>query len=147
MKKDDCLCSFIISWILLLRGSNHAQATTEDLCLVHALKENVQTDWAAAIFENMLKVTRLESASLPYSVFISKEEAVRSSSTPFKPHSKFEKTHHVTAIKEKLQIYESDDGSEEAKEDKESEEESEADESDDNILLREIKKTKQKRRI
>lgn len=54
------------------RGSNHTQATIEDLCLLYALKENIQTDWPAAISENMLKVTRLESAMLPYYVFISK---------------------------------------------------------------------------
>ncbi|WVY89456.1 hypothetical protein V8G54_034970 [Vigna mungo] len=64
-----CLHYFMI---LMPRGSNHAQATTEDLCLLHALKENIQTDRAVAISKNMLKTTRLESASLSYSVFISK---------------------------------------------------------------------------
>ncbi|KOM48181.1 hypothetical protein LR48_Vigan07g188500 [Vigna angularis] len=72
MKKDDCLCAFIISWILMPRGSNHAQTTTEDLCLLKSFRENIQVDWAAVISENMLKITRLESASLPYCVFISK---------------------------------------------------------------------------
>ncbi|KOM49360.1 hypothetical protein LR48_Vigan08g018700 [Vigna angularis] len=72
MKKDDRLCVFVISWILMPRGSNHAQATTEDLCLLKVIKENVQVDWPAAISENMLKVTRLESAMLPYCVFISR---------------------------------------------------------------------------
>ncbi|KOM27172.1 hypothetical protein LR48_Vigan404s002300 [Vigna angularis] len=72
MKKDDRLCAFVISWILMPRGSNHAQATIEDLCLLKALKENIQVDWAAVVSENMLKVTRLESASLPYCMFISK---------------------------------------------------------------------------
>ncbi|KOM58046.1 hypothetical protein LR48_Vigan11g107900 [Vigna angularis] len=51
---------------------NHAQATTEDLLLLKALKENIQVDWPAAISDNMLKVTRLESAKLSYCVFISK---------------------------------------------------------------------------
>ncbi|XP_047161390.1 uncharacterized protein LOC124831443, partial [Vigna umbellata] len=59
MKKDD-------------RGSNNTQATTEDLYLLKAIKENIQADWPAAISENMLKVTRLESTMLPYRVFISK---------------------------------------------------------------------------
>lgn len=72
MKKDDRLYAFITLWILMPRGSNHTQATIEDLCLLYALKENIQTDWPAAISENMLKVTRLESAMLPYYVFISK---------------------------------------------------------------------------
>ncbi|KOM54826.1 hypothetical protein LR48_Vigan10g071800 [Vigna angularis] len=72
MKKDDKLVVFIISWILLPRGGNHAQATTEDLLLLKALKDNIQVDWPAAISENMLKVTRLESTKLPYCVFISK---------------------------------------------------------------------------
>ncbi|KOM43576.1 hypothetical protein LR48_Vigan05g118100 [Vigna angularis] len=72
MKKDDRLAIFVISWILMSRGSNHAQATTEDLYLLKAIKENILVDWLAAIFDNMLKVTRLESAMLPYCVFISK---------------------------------------------------------------------------
>ncbi|WVY92733.1 hypothetical protein V8G54_031821 [Vigna mungo] len=42
MKKDDRLAVFVISWILMPRGSNHAQATTEDLYLLKALKENIQ---------------------------------------------------------------------------------------------------------
>ncbi|KOM48156.1 hypothetical protein LR48_Vigan07g186000 [Vigna angularis] len=72
MKKNDRLVVFIISWILLPTGGNHDQATTEDLLLLKALKDNIQVDWPAAISENMLKVTRLESAKLPYCVFISK---------------------------------------------------------------------------
>lgn len=72
MKKDDRLVVFIILWILMPRGSNHAQATTEDLYLLKALKEDIQVDWLATIFDNMLKVTRLEFAKLPYCVFISK---------------------------------------------------------------------------
>ncbi|KOM34569.1 hypothetical protein LR48_Vigan02g071900 [Vigna angularis] len=65
------LC-FIITWILLQRGSNNAQVTTDDICLIHVLKENIQTDLAVTIYDNMLKETRLECASLPYAFFISK---------------------------------------------------------------------------
>lgn len=72
MKKDDRLAIFIISWILMPKGSNHAQATTEDLYLLKALNKNIQVDWPAAISNNMLKVTRLEYAKLPYFVFIPK---------------------------------------------------------------------------
>ncbi|WVZ14809.1 hypothetical protein V8G54_012375 [Vigna mungo] len=72
MKIDDQLVVFVISWILMPRGSNHAQATIEDLYLLKVIKENIQVDWPAAISDNLLKVTRLESAMLPYCVFISK---------------------------------------------------------------------------
>ncbi|BAT74736.1 hypothetical protein VIGAN_01247800 [Vigna angularis var. angularis] len=72
MKRDDHLCTFVIAWILLLRGSNHAQLTTVDICIIHALKKNIQTASAAAIADNMIKVTRQDVASLPYVVFISK---------------------------------------------------------------------------
>ncbi|KOM48321.1 hypothetical protein LR48_Vigan07g202500 [Vigna angularis] len=72
MKKDDRLAVFFISWILMSRGSNHAQETTEDLYLLKAIRENIQADWPAAISDNMLKVTKFESAMLPYCVFISK---------------------------------------------------------------------------
>ncbi|WVY95063.1 hypothetical protein V8G54_034151 [Vigna mungo] len=63
MKKDDRLAVFVISWTL---------ATTEDLYLLKAFKENIQVDWPAAISDNMLKVTRLESAMLSYCVFLSR---------------------------------------------------------------------------
>ncbi|KOM57631.1 hypothetical protein LR48_Vigan11g066400 [Vigna angularis] len=72
MKKDDGLVVFFLSWILMPRGSNDANATTEDLYLLKAFKENIQVNWPATILDNMLKVTRLESAMLPYCVFISK---------------------------------------------------------------------------
>ncbi|WVZ03628.1 hypothetical protein V8G54_024434 [Vigna mungo] len=42
MKKDDRLIVFIISWILMPKGSNHAHETTEDLYLLKALKEKIQ---------------------------------------------------------------------------------------------------------
>lgn len=44
MKRDDRLCAYVISWILLPRGSNHAQLTTEDIFIIYALKSNIQTD-------------------------------------------------------------------------------------------------------
>ncbi|KOM57961.1 hypothetical protein LR48_Vigan11g099400 [Vigna angularis] len=72
MKKDDRLAVFVISRILMPIGSNHAQDTTEDLYLLKAFKENIQVNWPTTISDNMLKVTRLESAMLPYCVFISK---------------------------------------------------------------------------
>ncbi|KOM49589.1 hypothetical protein LR48_Vigan08g041600, partial [Vigna angularis] len=72
IKRDNRLCAFVIAWIFLPRGSNHAQLTTKDICLIHVQKQNIQTDWAAAILDNMIKVTRLDAASIPYAVFISK---------------------------------------------------------------------------
>ncbi|KOM55922.1 hypothetical protein LR48_Vigan10g181400 [Vigna angularis] len=72
MKKDDNLYAFVIAWILFPSGSNHAQLTIEDICIIHALKENIQTDWAATILINMIKLTRLDVTCLPYVVFISK---------------------------------------------------------------------------
>ncbi|KOM43326.1 hypothetical protein LR48_Vigan05g093000 [Vigna angularis] len=118
MMKDDRLEIFVISWILMPKGSNHTQATTEDLYLLKAFKENIQVNWPAAISDNMLKVTRLESAKLSYCVFISKilihfgvdyideskgwrfmdevtedgDEVGQSSSIPYRARSKFERT-------------------------------------------------------
>ncbi|KOM25542.1 hypothetical protein LR48_Vigan115s001200 [Vigna angularis] len=104
--------------------------------------------WAVAFFFPS-QLDPLEFASLPYCVFISKVLL------PFGVECVNESMHSLTilcrsinqdivAIKEKLQIDGSEDGSEEAEE---SEEESEADEIDvDDMLLRKMKKTKQKRR-
>lgn len=72
MKINDRLGAFVISWILMPRGGNRAQVTTGDMFLLKALKENIQVNWPTTIFDNILKVTRLDSAKLPYCVFISK---------------------------------------------------------------------------
>jgi len=45
MKIDDRVLAFILAWILVPRGSNHAQLNIEDILLMHALKERIQVDW------------------------------------------------------------------------------------------------------
>ncbi|WVZ10216.1 hypothetical protein V8G54_014746 [Vigna mungo] len=72
MKRDDRLYAFVIAWILFPIGSNHAQLTTEVICLLHALKEDISIDWVTIISDNMTKITRLDVSSLPYGVFIAK---------------------------------------------------------------------------
>ncbi|KOM50196.1 hypothetical protein LR48_Vigan08g102300 [Vigna angularis] len=89
MKRDYCLCAFVIAWILLPRGDNHAQLTTEDVCIIHLLKENIQTNWETSISDNMIKLTRLEATSLPYVVFV------------FKVHHYF----HIDCVEESCETY------------------------------------------
>ncbi|WVZ26211.1 hypothetical protein V8G54_004755, partial [Vigna mungo] len=42
---DERLCAFVLAWILLPSGGNHAQLTTEDVYIIHALKAKIQIDW------------------------------------------------------------------------------------------------------
>lgn len=72
MKRDDRLCTFVLTWIVLPRGSNHAQLTIEDICLIHALKGKIHTNQPYVVSDNMIKGTRLPMASLPYVVFLSR---------------------------------------------------------------------------
>ncbi|KOM48468.1 hypothetical protein LR48_Vigan07g217200 [Vigna angularis] len=72
MKRDERLCAFVIAWILLPRSGNHAQLTTEDVYLIHALKGRIQTDWTVAVSAHMIKVSKQRIDSLPYTVFLSK---------------------------------------------------------------------------
>ncbi|KOM34646.1 hypothetical protein LR48_Vigan02g079600 [Vigna angularis] len=39
LKKNERLCAFIIAWILLPRGGNHAKLSTKDVYLLHALRD------------------------------------------------------------------------------------------------------------
>lgn len=50
LKRDYRLCTFVIAWILLPRGGNHAQLTIEDEYLLHALKGRLQTNWTVVVF-------------------------------------------------------------------------------------------------
>ncbi|WVY91817.1 hypothetical protein V8G54_037331 [Vigna mungo] len=59
MERDNKLCAFVLVWNLLPRGSNHAQLTTKDICLIHALKGQIHTDWIEVISDNLIKTTRL----------------------------------------------------------------------------------------
>lgn len=71
-KRDGRLCAFVISWILLPRGGNNAQLTTEDVYLLHDLMGRLKTFWTTTICDHMVKISKQNMASLPYVVFLSR---------------------------------------------------------------------------
>lgn len=72
IKMDERLISYVIAWILVPRGNNHAQLTIDDLLMLHALKKGIQVDWSAIVVDKILKTRRMLDFQLPYAVFITK---------------------------------------------------------------------------
>ncbi|BAT82061.1 hypothetical protein VIGAN_03200500 [Vigna angularis var. angularis] len=70
LKRDDRLCAFVIAWILLPRGGNHAQLTIEDVYLLHALKGRLETDWTVVVCDHMVKISKQNMANLRYAAFL-----------------------------------------------------------------------------
>lgn len=58
LRKDERVCASAITWILLPRGEDHTQLTTEDVYLLQALRAKIQTNWTSVIRNHMIKVTR-----------------------------------------------------------------------------------------
>lgn len=57
---------FCVAWIILPRGGNHAQLTTKDVYLTHALRSKIQTDWIAVVSDHMIKILKQQIHHLPY---------------------------------------------------------------------------------
>ncbi|KOM40961.1 hypothetical protein LR48_Vigan04g115900 [Vigna angularis] len=95
MKKDDCLCAFIITWILLPRGINHAQV------LLHFNVDCVVESCETYSKRNIIDKISLHHMSLQHGPdgWTFKDEnqdaegeaPTGSSAASFKPKSEFEK--------------------------------------------------------
>ncbi|KOM25721.1 hypothetical protein LR48_Vigan176s001700 [Vigna angularis] len=72
LKRDERLCAFMIARIILSRGGNHAQLTTKDVNLLHALCVKVPTNWISVVSDHMTKITKQQVYHLPYVVFINR---------------------------------------------------------------------------
>ena len=72
VKLNERMLHYVIVWILVARGTNHAQLTKEDILLMYGFLNNVSIDWPSIILDNMFKAIRLSSFALPYAVFVSK---------------------------------------------------------------------------
>ncbi|KOM57415.1 hypothetical protein LR48_Vigan11g044800 [Vigna angularis] len=72
LRKEECLCACMITWILLPRGEDRSILNCEDVYLLYALQTSAQTYWSLVISDYMLKFAKQKEYHLPYGVFISK---------------------------------------------------------------------------
>nr|KYP33566.1 hypothetical protein KK1_045576 [Cajanus cajan] len=72
MKKNSCLISFIIAWMLKPRLHNHAQMSRDDILLMHVIKKKIKIDWVSIINDCMWKARWKEDGTIPYALLLSK---------------------------------------------------------------------------
>jgi len=71
LKLDERLITFIVSWIITPRGSNHSTISEEDLVLIYCIMNKVKINWIHTIKEHMQKSKRLCDFHYPYAILIS----------------------------------------------------------------------------
>ncbi|KOM43102.1 hypothetical protein LR48_Vigan05g070600 [Vigna angularis] len=72
LTKEESLCAYVITWILLPRGEDQYLLNGEDVYLLYALQTGTPIDWSFVIDDYMLKFAKQKEYHLPYGVFISK---------------------------------------------------------------------------
>jgi len=72
LKLNERLISFIVTWMLTPRGSNHSVLIEEDLVYIYCIMNKVKINWIHIIKEHMQKSMRLSDYHYPYTILISK---------------------------------------------------------------------------
>ena len=72
LKLDERLITFIVSWIITPRESNHFTVSEEDLLLIYCIMNKVKINWIHTIKDHMQKSIRLSEFHYPYAILISK---------------------------------------------------------------------------
>ena len=72
LKLDERLITFIVSWIITPRGSNHSTLSKRDMLMIYCIMNKVKINWIHTIKEHMQKATRLSDFHYPYAILISK---------------------------------------------------------------------------
>ena len=72
LRLNERLITFIVSWMLTPRGSNHSILADEDLVPIYCLMNKVKINWIHIIKEHMQKSIRISDYHYPYAVLISK---------------------------------------------------------------------------
>jgi len=72
LKLNERNITFIVSWMLTPRGSNHYVLIEEDLVLICCIMKNIKVNWIHVFKEHMQKFTRLSDYHFPYVVLIYK---------------------------------------------------------------------------
>ena len=72
LNAKDKILVYLITYILTLRSSNHAQVIDDDLQIVYGLKSGIKMNWVRLIENIMLKSHRLVDYEFPYVVLVSR---------------------------------------------------------------------------
>ena len=72
MKLNERIVAFIVSWMLIPRGSNHFVLTEEDLVLIYCIMNKIKIIWIHIIKEHMKNSMRLSDYHYPYVILILK---------------------------------------------------------------------------
>ena len=69
---EDRMLVYLITYILILRSSNHAQVMDDDLHIVYGLKSSIKMNWVLLIEDIMLKSCHLVDYEFPCVVLASR---------------------------------------------------------------------------
>ena len=72
MKLNERIITFIVSWMLTPRESNHSVLTEEDLVLFYCIINKIKIIWINMFKEHMQKSMRLSDYHYPHAILISK---------------------------------------------------------------------------
>ncbi|CAJ1965412.1 unnamed protein product [Sphenostylis stenocarpa] len=72
LKKEERLLLHLLVWILCPRATNHAQCSSIDLRIIHAIMNNELIDWGSLVTMTMLKAKRHPTFKIPYALLISR---------------------------------------------------------------------------
>jgi len=70
LKLNECVITFITTWILKPNTSNHVLLTKEDLVLVYCKTKKIKVNWIYVFKEYMLKYVRLSDYHFPYVILV-----------------------------------------------------------------------------
>ncbi|CAJ1965414.1 unnamed protein product [Sphenostylis stenocarpa] len=71
LKKEERLLLHLLVWNLCPRATNHAQCSSIDLRIIHAIMNNEPIDWGSLVTMTMLKAKRHPTFKIPYALLIS----------------------------------------------------------------------------
>ncbi|WVY90932.1 hypothetical protein V8G54_036446 [Vigna mungo] len=72
LNMEEKITAYLLAWVILLGRLIRDKMSTEDVYLLHAIKNNIPTNWVEMIKNHMKNVVFIRSHYLPYAVFISK---------------------------------------------------------------------------
>ncbi|KOM43099.1 hypothetical protein LR48_Vigan05g070300 [Vigna angularis] len=71
LNKEEKLIAYVLTWLLLPRRLVEDRMSTEDVFLLHAIKNRIPTNWVAVLKDHMITAGDKYAHKLPYGVFIS----------------------------------------------------------------------------
>ncbi|CAJ1969015.1 unnamed protein product [Sphenostylis stenocarpa] len=72
LKKEEHMILHLLVWILCPRATNHAQCSSIDLRIIHAIMNNEPLDWGVLVTMTMLKAKCHPTFKIPYALLVSR---------------------------------------------------------------------------